>query len=292
MVAIIKRKRGNQTYYYLYHDIRRGGHKQKEIYLGKTIPENIEEIKQKFLLEFYREEWLPKLEIIYNNYVKTKKKLPKSVIKKELETFSINFTYNTQRIEGSTLTLKETFDLLRDGISPRKPVQYAIETSKHQNVFFEMLEYEKDLSLEVVCMWHKKLFEETKKDIAGKIRNFDVRIQGSKFIPPSSPSLSILLKGFFKWYHTNKAKLNPVELAALVHLKFATIHPFGDGNGRISRLMMNFVLNKYDYPMHDIDYIDRRGYYNALERSSIQQNDMIFLRWFMSKYLKIYRKYW
>jgi len=290
MVAVIKRKRGNQTYYYLYHDIRRS-HKQKEIYLGKTIPKNIEEIKLKFLLEFYREQWLPKLEIICNNYADARKHLPKSVIKKELETFSINFTYNTQRIEGSTLTLKETFDLLRDGISSRKPIQDTIEAREHQNVFFEMLEYKKDLSVKVVCMWHKKLFEKTKQDIAGKIRDFEVRIQGSKFIPPASHSLSFLLKGFFRWYHSNKTKLNPAELAALVHLKFVTIHPFGDGNGRISRLMMNFVLNKYDYPMLDIDYMDRRRYYNALEGSSILQNDMIFLRWFMSKYIKIYRKY-
>lgn len=290
MVAVIKRKRGNQTYYYLYHDIRRG-HKQKEIYLGKTVPKNIEEIKQKFLLEFYREQWLPKLENIYSNYAKTRKKLPKSIIEKELETFSINFTYNTQRIEGSTLTLKETFDLLRDGISPRKPVQHIIETSEHQRVFFEMLGYKKDLSLEIVCMWHKKLFDKTKQDIAGIIRDFEVRIQGSKFTPPAPPSLLILLRGFFKWYHTNKAKLNPVELAALAHLKFVTIHPFGDGNGRISRLMMNFVLDKYGYPMLDIDYDDRRSYYNALERASVQQNDMFFLRWFMSRYLKTWQRY-
>ena len=291
MVSIIKRKRGNQTYYYLYHNIRRG-HKQKEIYLGKTIPENIEEIKRKFLLEFYREQWLHKLEIIYHNYAKSKKRLPSSVIKKELETFSINFTYNTQRIEGSTLTLKETFDLLRDGISPRKPFRDTIETIEHQNVFFEMLEYKKDLSLQVVCMWHKKLFDKTKQDIAGKIRDFQVRIQGSKFIPPSPHSLLILLRAFFRWYHTNKTKLNPVELAALIHLKFVTIHTFGDGNGRISRLMMNFVLNKYDYPMFDVQYMDRRRYYDALERSSILQNDVIFLRWIMSKYIKVYRKYW
>lgn len=290
MVAVIKRKRGKQTYYYLYHGIRRS-HKQKEIYLGKSIPKNIEEIKQKFLLEFYREQWLPKLENIHSNHTKTRKKLPKSIIEKELETFSINFTYNTQRIEGSTLTLKETFDLLRDGISPRKPVSHTIETSEHQRVFFEMLGYKKDLSLEVVCIWHKKLFDKTKQDIAGIIRDFEVRIQGSKFTPPASPSLLILLKGFFKWYHTNKAKLNPVELAALAHLKFVTIHPFGDGNGRISRLMMNFVLDKYGYPMLDIDYDDRRSYYNALERASVQQNDMFFLRWFMSRYLKTWQRY-
>ena len=290
MVAIAKRKRGAKTYYYLQHGIRRGGRRQKEIYVGTAIPENIEEVKQEFLLEFYREDWLHKLETIYNNYVKRKKKLPKSVIEKELETFSINFTYNTQRIEGSTLTHKETFDLLHDGVSPRKPVQDSIEAREHQNVFYEMLECKKELSLEIACMWHKKLFEKTKKDIAGEIRDFEVRIQGSKFTPPLPQALSILLKGFFKWYNNNKAKLNPVELAALVHLKFVTIHPFGDGNGRISRLMMNFVLNKYGYPMLDIDYTDRRSYYNSLERANVKKNDIFFLQWFMKRYIKTYQK--
>lgn len=287
MASIVKRRKGNEDYYFLRHNIRKGN-RQKEIYIGKKIPKNIEEIKTKFLMEFYREEWLPKLENIHNKYEKSKKNIPKSIIEKELETFSINFTYNTQRIEGSTLTFRETFDLLHDGISPHKPVRDTIETTGHQKLFFEMLEYKQDLSLDVVCTLHKKLFEQTKEDIAGKIRDFEVGIGGSKFVPPSHHSLLILLKGFFKWYNDNKTKLNPVELAALVHLKFVTIHPFGDGNGRISRLMMNFVLNKYGYPMLDIDYADRRSYYNSLERSHLENNDIIFLQWFMKRYIKIH----
>lgn len=66
-------------------------------------------------------------------------------------------------------------------------------------------------------------------------------------------------------------RLHPVELTALVHLKFVTIHPFGDGNGRISRLMMNFVLNKKEYPMFNISYEGRTSYYNELERSQIKK---------------------
>lgn len=287
MTCIVKRRKGNEDYYFLRHNIRKGN-RQKEIYIGKKIPKNIEEIKTKFLIEFYREEWLPKLENIHNNYEKSKKNIPKSIIEKELETFSINFTYNTQRIEGSTLTFRETFDLLHDGISPHKPIRDTIETTEHQKLFFEMLEYKQDLSLDVVCTWHKKLFEQTKEDIAGKIRDFEVGIGGSKFVPPSHHSLLILLKGFFKWYNDNKTKLNPVELAALVHLKFVTIHPFGDGNGRISRLMMNFVLDRYGYPMLDIDYADRRSYYNSLERSHLENNDIHFLQWFMKRYIKIH----
>ena len=82
-----------------------------------------------------------------------------------------------------------------------------------------------------------------------------------------------------------------VELAALVHLKFVTIHPFSDGNGRISRLMMNFVLHKHGFPMLDIPYEKRTGYYNALERSQVKKNDLIFLQWFFKKYADSQKRY-
>ncbi|MBU3958163.1 MAG: Fic family protein, partial [Nanoarchaeota archaeon] len=63
-----------------------------------------------------------------------------------------------------------------------------------------------------------------------------------------------LLEEFFGWYNKNKGRLHSVELAALAHLKFVTIHPFSDGNGRISRLLMNFVLHKHGFPMLNIPY--------------------------------------
>ena len=85
--------------------------------------------------------------------------------------------------------------------------------------------------------------------------------------------------------------MHPVYLAALVHLKFVTIHPFGDGNGRISRLVMNYVLNKHSYPMIVIDYADRNSYYNALERSQLTQDENIFTLWFFKRYLKEYKQH-
>lgn len=291
MVVVVKRRKWNKTYYYLKHSVRKNN-RQKEIYLGKSIPENIEEIKQNFLLEFYREEWLPHLEKIRNGYTKERNRMPKHAIDKQVEMFSISFTYNTQRIEGSTLTLKETADLLAEGRAPSdKPMRDVKEAEAHQKIFFEMLKYDRDLSLETVCLWHKKMFMETKPTIAGKIRDYEVGIRGSKFIPPKPEAVSLLLKAFFGWYAKNKRKLNSVELSALAHLKFVAIHPFGDGNGRISRLMMNYVLNRFGYPMLDIDYNERRSYYNALERSQTTQKDIIFLQWFMKRYIRSNRRY-
>lgn len=77
----------------------------------------------------------------------------------------------------------------------------------------------------------------------------------------------------------------------LVHLKFVTIHPFSDGNGRISRIMMNFVLNRKGYPMMNIQYAGRGSYYNALERSQTKRADGIFLQWFLKRYIKDHKRF-
>ena len=134
MVSVILQKTSNQTYYYLTHHNKS---RTKREYLGKEIPTDIEERKKRFLLEFYREDWHPQLELIRKNFVANQKKMPKSVIEQELKDFVIQFTYHTQRIEGSTLTRLETERLLRDGVTPsNKPKSDMIEAEDLQNRFF------------------------------------------------------------------------------------------------------------------------------------------------------------
>lgn len=291
MVNVVKRRKGNQDYYYLYHDSKKGKRKQREVYLGKVIPKDIEERKKNFAIEIERENWIPELEKIHENFKNMQKNIPKSIQEKNIESFSVKFTYNTQRIEGSTLTLKDTAFLLEYGLSPsNRPNNDIKETELHQKLFLKIIKQKDDLSLVLVKKWHKELFAQTKPDIAGLLRDYDVRISQSEFIPPPHTSVNLLVSGFFTWYNVNKKKLNPVELAALVHLKFVTIHPFGDGNGRTTRLMINHVLNTFDYPLLDIDYADRRSYYTALEKSQTKDDDLPFLQWFMKRYLKTHKK--
>ena len=291
MVSIGKKIVKSKTYYYLEHSYRKGKKIQKKsIYLGNKIPKDIEEIKKKFLDDISRKTWQVDVEKIRKNYSKNQRAMPRSIKEKEMENFAINFTYDTQRIEGSTLTRKETADLLERGIAPKnKPMRDAQEAEAHRDLFFEIIDSKKDLSLHEIQDWHWKLFNKTKKDIAGKIRNYHVAIKGSKFMPPSTVEVFPMLTEFFQWY--NKNKLHPVELAALAHLKFVTIHPFGDGNGRISRLIMNFILNKKKYPMLDIPYEGRNSYYNALEKSQANKEDRTFLQWFIKRYIKEYKRY-
>lgn len=292
-MIIRKKQIGNRNYYYLEHSLREKRKvKKKEVYLGKEIPKNIEEIKKKFVFGIYKEKWFEIFENIKKNYIKEEKATPKSAKEKEKESFMIKFTYNTQKIEGSKLSLKDTANLLEKGISPKdKPLRDIKEAENHKKVFYEMLGYQKDLNMQIVLYWHKNLLGETKEDIAGKIRNHHVMISRSKFIPPTPAELDFLLKEFFDWYKKNRSRINPVELAALVHLKFVSIHPFSDGNGRISRLIMNFVLNKSKMPLIDIDYINRNSYYNALERAQVKKNELIFLQWFFRRYFKSNKKF-
>ena len=293
MASIRKKVIGTQTYYYLEHPIRNGKViEKKELYLGKDIPKNIEEIKKEFLNNIYKGKYYLVLNKIQKNYSKENKNIPNSVKEKELGTFAIKFTYDTQRIEGSKLTLRETANLLERGITPRnKPIGDVKEAETHKKVFYEMLNFKKDLSLQIVLYWHKLLFKETKTNLAGKIRDYQVGISGSRFMPPYVSELNILIKEFFSWFNQNKNKIHPVELAALVHLRFVTIHPFGDGNGRISRLIMNFILNKNKFPMLDILYNNRTSYYNALERSQINKKEYIFVQWFIKNYIKNNKRY-
>jgi len=291
MVIIRKKTVEGNSYFYLEHSFRNKKKvEKKELYLGKEIPKDIEKIKREFILEIYNETWLNQLDKIKENYSKEQKKTPASAKEKEIENFMVKFTYNTQKIEGSKLTLRDTANLLEKGETPKKPLRDIKEAEAHKKIFYEMLNYPKDLNLQIVLQWNKTLLSETKPDVAGKIRNHEVAISGSQFIPPLAIELEILLKEFFDWYNKNKGKLHPVSLSALVHLKFVTIHPFSDGNGRISRLMMNFILNRNGFPMLDISYKNRNGYYTALERAQLKQEEKIFLQWLFKRYLKEYKR--
>lgn len=293
MVAIRKKKVGREEYYYLEHSFRENGKiEKKEKYLGKARPKNVNEIKRQFLSEIYREKWFSQFDKIKAGFSQEQRVIPPSAFEKEMKAFSVRFTYDTNKIEGSALTLRETANLLENGITPaEKPMRDVKEAEAHKNAFYEMLDYKKDLSLQMILYFHKKLFESTKNDIAGKIREHQVAISGSKFLPPFPAEMYPLLSEFFGWYHKNKGVLYPAELAALVHLKLVTIHPFADGNGRISRLMMNFVLNRHSFPMLSIPYEKRSGYYRALERAQIKKDNGVFLQWLFRKYLAEHGKY-
>jgi Fic family protein len=265
----------------LQHSFRKEGKViTREKYLGKDMPKNLEDIKKEILKEAENELY-KKLEKIKDNFQKEWKRTPNSAKEKELKEIAIAFTYNTNAIEGSTITLEEAREIIEDKIAPNKPLRDVKETEAHSNVFLEMLSKKERLSEELILKWHKEIFEETKSDISGRYRDYLVRI--GSYIAPDWQDVPYLMKEFFK--STNKLKSNPVELAAIIHYKFEKIHPFGDGNGRIGRLILNKVLWDNDYPMIIIEYKKRKSYYKAFHK-----DEQKFVKYFVRRYLKVHEK--
>lgn len=284
MVIIVK----EGGFYYLRHNIQ---NREKRRYIGKIIPKDIEHLKKEFLKEFYCEEWDETIQEIIKKYKKETKNISQSIKSKNFESFGISFTYNTQRIEGSSLTQADTKDLLIHGVTPAKKSHIdAIETQKHYDLFIKLVTSKKLLKItkNTILSWHKEIFDQTKIGEAGNIRHERVGIATNEKIEFAAvPEIPKKLEEFFGWLNKYDVKKNnPVEFAALSHYKFVSIHPFADGNGRISRLIMNYILFRHDCPFMLIRNNDRRSYFKALERSQINHDEIFFLKWFMKYYIK------
>ena len=289
VVSIVK-ERG---FYYLKHHIQG---KERRRYLGKTIPKNAEQLKKEFLKEFYCEEWDSKIQNITKNYKKNIKNISQAIQLKNFESFGIVFTYNTQRIEGSSLTHADTKDLLIHGVTPAKKSQAdSIETKKHYELFIKLVTSKKlaKITKETMLQWHKEIFDQTKIGEAGSTRSHRVGIiTNDKIEFASVPEIPKKLNEFFRWINKSDSKRdNIVEFAAMVHYRFVSIHPFADGNGRISRLIMNYILFKYDCPFMLIKNSDRRQYFKSLEKSQLNHDEIHFLKWFMKYYIKENKQY-
>ena len=275
----------NKSYYYLDHSFRLDGrvaHRQK--YLGKELPKNLEEIKEAFLHKCLKEGIFKKLNAIQKNFKVEWKKYPESIKKEILIDLSISFTYNTNAIEGSTITLHETEEIIKRKISPNKPIRDVQETINHSKTFFKALNEKSELSADMLLNWHKEMFTDTKPDIAGRFRDYLVKVGDYK--APDWQDINNLMKEFFEWYNKNKNIMHPVEFAARAHYKFEKIHPFGDGNGRIGRLIIAYLLKRGNFPLLIIEYKKRKSYYHALSKTEID-----FLNWFFRSYVRAHRKY-
>ena len=281
MILITKNIK-NKKYYYLKYSFRKGSKIiTKEMYLGVKIPEDIEKIKEDFIQDL-KTELNKRLESIRNNFQLEWKRIPESARKKELEEISIAFTYNTNAIEGSTITLEETRELLHNKISPNKPIRDVKETEEHSEVFLKMLQKKERITNELLLEWHKDIFAQTKDDISGRFREHLVRV--GSYLAPDWQDVKKMMNELVEFIGNNK-NMNPVELSARLHYKFEKIHPFSDGNGRIGRLLMNYILWWDGYPMLIIEKVKRKQYYKALTK-----DEEGFVNYFIRKYLREHNK--
>jgi Fic family protein len=293
-MAIVKSvRRGRGVYHYLVQTFRwEGKIRKKQIYLGTTIPPNLDWPRESLELEIWRDTWFKQFDRIRDGYQKRLRTVPRSVQEQDREEFVIEFTYSTNRIEGSTLTFEETRKLLTRGISPpSKPYRDVVESQKHASLVRRLMTRPEPLELAHLLKWHKELFAETKPDIAGRVRDFEVRITNSRHVPPPAVEVRPMLIELLRRTSRNREGRHPVQLAGDFHFRFEDIHPFGDGNGRVGRLAMNVLLSGSGFPMLNIAYDRRTGYYNALEQSSVRKTTRPFLRWFFLRYSRDNRFY-
>lgn len=277
-MRILKRK----GHYYLQHSFREGGKvKTRERPLGQKIPENIKKIKKEFLQEcstdLYR-----RFEQIKRGFQKDWKRLPQPIKEKELQEIAITFTYNTNAIEGSKITLPETREIIQEGIAPHKPLYDVKETEAHARVFLAMLQKKEAITEQLLLHWHKQVFHESKPELAGKYREYRVRV--GMHIPPDWQDIPILMKQFIAHFKKDHA-MNPVELAARTHYQFEYIHPFGDGNGRVGRMLTNYILWHHQYPMIVIENKKKQAYYTSFA------GEEKFTQYFFRTYLKVHKRY-
>ncbi len=254
----------------------------REKYLGIKIPKDIEEIKKNFQKET-KDDLNKKLEKIKKNFQREWKSIPESIKEKQLEEISIAFTYNTNAIEGSKITIEETREIIHDKIGSNKPLKDIKETEAHSKIFLQALKDKEKISNELLLKWHKEIFSETKQDISGEYREYLVRV--GSYLAPNWQDVKKLMKELIEFINKSLDKLNPVELSAIAHYRFEKIHPFGDGNGRIGRLLINKILWNAGYPMLIIEYKGRKSYYKALTKDETK-----FILYFTKRYLAIHKK--
>lgn len=291
-------KNGKKYFSFIYSYREKTQIKHIEKGIGYSIPssDKLEIVKAQFFEKVFEKRWKEKISQIKDSYHKRLDLNSEETLIKEFRSFGINFTFESNKIEGSTLTYRDTSMLLEYQISPpNKKMQDVLETRRHMEVYESLLNNKEEISLDLIKKWHKDLFKDTKPSHAGIFRDIALSRKGTKGVnvviigslhkPPTFEKISLLMAELIEWYQNKKKIYNPVFLAGYFHLKFSIIHPFVDGNGRISRLINNYILHKNGYPMLNIKYNQRRGYYSSLENSSIEnKNEMHFINWYMRRY--------
>jgi len=188
------------------------------------------------------------------------------------EEFAIEYTYNSNAIEGNTLTLRETDLVLRGLTVDKKPLKDHMEVIGHKEAFDFVCELVKDntpINESIIKKIHYLVLAD-KKDDRGVYRRIPVRIMGAHHEPVQpyliEPKMELLLKNY------KESTEHIITKLARFHIEFEGIHPFIDGNGRTGRLLVNLELMKAGFPPIDIKFKDRIAYYNAFDEFHIKHN--------------------
>lgn len=196
-----------------------------------------------------------------------------TILKKTQERFEIEMTYNSNAIEGNSLSLKETYWVIQEGLTIKeKPLKDHLEAKNQKEALdflYQLVDERKRIIINenLIKLLHNLVIFDSDRELAGKYRKGEVAISGSKHTPAKAYRIKQEMAKLVEWLQKNKNKDHIVEVAALLHYRLVSIHPFWDGNGRTARLVMNVLLMKAGYPLSIILKTDRKKYYRVLERA-------------------------
>ncbi|MBU1051388.1 MAG: Fic family protein [Nanoarchaeota archaeon] len=283
---IEKRKYYGKTKYWLSHSFREGGkiHKIRKL-LGvdltkdkleerKERAENLilEEINKYKIIKDPLHDKISKEEIEFIKRLQAEANLKViHLSEKQWKTFSEIFSYNTNAIEGSELSKKETKEVIEKGVWPVEKSKEDIAEALGVNEAIKLIRKTKEhISLDLIKQIHYIVFKNS-KDFAGELRKLGQEVvvrTGTGFIvhegAPSSRVIT-LLNELIKWYNKHKSEYPGILLASVIHNQFENIHPFADGNGRAGRILLNNILLKNNLPPVNIDIKNQAEYYQTLQ---------------------------
>src|SRR5690606_8267888 len=190
--------------------------------------------------------------------------IPSYVLKSIKESMTLEWTYNSNSIEGNTLTLQETKMVIEEGFTIKgKSLREHFEAVNHQSAidYIESLVSDSYVLTEKdILKTHELVLHNIEKEFAGRFRTSGVRISGANFVPPNALKVSEFISELIDW--VNDSELNIIAKSAIFHHRFVWIHPFFDGNGRTARLLFNLLLMQSGFPPAIILKTDRKKYYD------------------------------
>jgi Fic family protein len=222
-------------------------------------------------------ELLSKIDILKQKLDSARPLLNRSI----LTAIDVEYTYDSNKIEGNTLTLRETDLIINKGLTVSgKSMREHLEVNNHHEAILYIRDLVRDkrtISEGMIKDIHSIVLRGIDRENAGKYRIVPVSISGSRHIPPQPLKVPELMEGLNLWIQEVE-DIHPVIFAAQVHERIATIHPFIDGNGRTARLIMNLSLLQNGYTITNIsgDTESRIAYYDALERCNIDEDKIDF----------------
>lgn len=220
-----------------------------------------------------------------------KRPLSRELIKMLQDDWLVRFTYHSNAIEGNTLSIFETKAVLEHGVTVAgKTLAEHLEAINHKAAILYLLQIvgqDTPLNEWEIKNIHQLILKGIDDDNAGRYRCGQVMISGASHIPPAASLLLEKMQALMAWYQSSQ-DLHPVYRAAKLHADFVAIHPFVDGNGRTSRLLMNLVLMQAGYLPSIITVENRLAYYEALDTWATSGDELPFVQFVVDTQLQAF----